>query len=69
MAQIEKATTAQIVNDRMEARKRGKQLLTKEFMEEVGAKLMLLIENEIELPTENSHTWRGWCFMAEYTPF
>lgn len=65
IAQIEKATTAQIVNDRMEARKRGKQLLVKEFMEEVGSKLMLLIENEIELSQriailgEGGVTWQN----------
>ena len=56
ISKIEKATTASIVNERIESKRRGKRLLVKEFLEEVGRKLMLLITNEIEIPQAISIT-------------
>lgn len=50
LAKIEKATTASIVNETIESKKRGKRLLVKEFLEDMAKKLMLLIANEMTLP-------------------
>ena len=51
MAQIEKATVAQLVSNRQENRKRGVIGSVSDFLEQVARKLILLYENELTLPT------------------
>ena len=51
MAQIEKATVAQLVSNRQENRKRGVLGSVSDFLEQVARKLILLYENELTLPT------------------
>jgi len=51
MAQIEKATVAQLVSNRQENRKRGVIGSVSDFLEQLARKLILLYENELTLPT------------------
>lgn len=65
MAQIEKATVAQLVSNRQENRKRGVLGSISDFLEQVARKLILLYENEMTLPMlinivgETGTEWRN----------
>lgn len=65
IAKIEKASVAGLLDQRMKNRKGGKVAAVRDFVQEIGRKLMLLIENEMTLPLaisiagEEGRTWEG----------
>lgn len=50
ISKIEKAGVAALLNSKMEGRKKGRQAVIQEFYQEIGRKVMLLVEAEMTMP-------------------
>lgn len=63
IAKIEKTGVASLLNQRMQNRKSGKLAAVQEFIQQLGKKMMLLIEHELTLPVAiaiNGPTGQAW---------